>query len=95
MDVTRGTQTTPKCLRGKVHHMSMDWPDQTDKQLADEAQTGLRGQGAVVEANCRLRNSIEAMRRSTDRYSGVMVFLTVVLTILTALLVYKEFWGAL
>jgi hypothetical protein len=74
--------------------MSMNWPDQTDQQLADEAQTGLRGQGAIVESNRRLRNSINAMRRSTDRYSGVMVFLTVILTILTALLVYKEFWGS-
>jgi hypothetical protein len=74
--------------------MTMNWPKQSDEELVAEAQTGLRGQGAVVEAMRRLRNSIEALRQSTNWYSGVMVFLTVVLTVLTALLVYKEFWGA-
>lgn len=50
-----------------------DW---TDDELAAEAQTGTRGQGAVVEAMRRLRES-------NDTYSQRMFWLTIVLTLLT------------
>jgi hypothetical protein len=42
----------------------------------------------------RLRVSLDALRKSSDRYAKWMMFLTVVLTVLTALLVYKELWSA-
>jgi hypothetical protein len=71
--------------------MTMNWPKQSDDELIAEAQTGLRGQGAVVEAMRRLRISIDALRKSTDRYSWLLIGLTVVLAALTAVLVYKAF----
>jgi hypothetical protein len=37
-----------------------EWSTQDWKQLADEAQTGVRGQGAVVEAMHRLTNRFDA-----------------------------------
>ena len=81
-------------LASKLIAMRINWSEQTDEELIAEAPTGRRGQGAVVEANRRLRNSIDALRRSNDWYSGAIVFLTFVLTVLTGLMVYKEFWGA-
>jgi hypothetical protein len=72
-------------------NMTMNWPKQSDDELIAEAQTGSRGQGAVVEAMRRLRSSIDALRQSFDYYATWMMALTIVLAILTALLVYKEF----
>jgi hypothetical protein len=42
----------------------------------------------------RLRKSIDGLRESSDRYGKWVVGLTIVLTILTGLLVYKEFFSA-
>ena len=64
--------------------------ERTDDELA-AAEWGLRGQGALVEAMRRLRNTLDALRRSNDRYSRLMLFLTIVLTILTAVQLYKVF----
>ena len=64
--------------------MTNNWRGMDDDNLADEAQTGLRGQGALGEAMRRLRVSM-------DWYSRWLLGLTVILTVLTALLVYKEF----
>jgi hypothetical protein len=43
-----------------------------------------------VEAMRRLRKSTDRLRESSDYYGKWVVGLTIVLTILTALLVYKE-----
>jgi len=59
------------------------WKDWTDDELAKEAQTGVRGQGAIVEATRRLRESIRAFSISSDKYSRWMFWLTIVLTVLT------------
>jgi hypothetical protein len=50
----------------------------TDEELANSANRGLQGQGALVEAMLCLRRSIE-------RYSRALVFLTVVLLVVTLL----------
>ena len=39
------------------------WKSRTDDELADNAQSGLQGQGAVVEAMRRLRESNEKLTR--------------------------------
>jgi hypothetical protein len=77
-----------------------NWHDQSDDDLLNKAQEGMKGQGALVESMRRLRKSIDGLRESSDRYSKwvvgltiVLVGLTIVLAILTALLVYKEFRG--
>jgi hypothetical protein len=63
--------------------MSINWPEQTDEQLANEAQTGLRGQGAVVESNRRLRNTIAALRESTATQASTLIRLTWAIVALT------------
>ena len=60
------------------------WQKQSWEELAEGADTGLRGSGGVVEANHRLTEAIANFQRSSDRYSGRMLWLTIVLTILTA-----------
>jgi hypothetical protein len=65
--------------------------ERTDDELFAAAEAGLKGHGAVVEAMRRLRNTLDALRRSNDRYSKLMSFLTIVLTILTAVQLYKVF----
>jgi hypothetical protein len=75
--------------------MTTNWPEQSDDELIAKAQSGQEGyQGVAVEAMRRLRNSIDALRESSDTYAKWMMFLTIVLAVLTALLVYKEFWLA-
>ena len=48
----------------------------TDDQLIAEAESGLRGQGAMVEAMRRLRMSVDGFSRSSDTYSRWMFWLT-------------------
>jgi hypothetical protein len=45
------------------------WSDHDWKQLAVEAQAGLKGQGAVVETMHRLTDRFDAFSASSDRYS--------------------------
>jgi hypothetical protein len=47
------------------------------------AQEGLQGQGTLVEAMRRLRVSIERAGERSDRYSRLMLWLTIILAILT------------
>jgi hypothetical protein len=61
--------------------------------MADAASGQESYQRVSVEVARRLRVSLDALRQSSDRYAKAMTVLTVVLTILTALLVYKEFLG--
>ena len=63
------------------------WEDRTDKQLAQEADAGMRGQGPVVEAMCRLRNVLAEQQRSTNRLTWIILGCTIVLVILTFVLV--------
>ena len=58
------------------------WQDRTDDNLVEEAQTGLRGQGAVVEMMRRLKNSLVGQQKSTNRLTWGIALLTVALLIL-------------
>ncbi|MEE8113198.1 MAG: hypothetical protein V3T23_02475 [Nitrososphaerales archaeon] len=62
-----------------------EWKNWTEKELADEAQTGQRGQGAVVEMMRRLK-------KSTTRLTWVLIVLTIILIILTAVLAAPLFF---
>ena len=45
----------------------MDSENLTPKQLVEEADLGLRGQGAIVEAMLRLSDGQKELRHSVDR----------------------------
>jgi hypothetical protein len=78
-----------------------DLSHKSDDQLMTEAGAGQEGyQRVSVEVARRLRISLDALRRSNDWYSKWMMgltiavaILTLVLTVLTALLVYQELLG--
>jgi hypothetical protein len=61
-----------------------EWSRLSDQQLTKVAQEGLQGQGAPVEAMRRLRTALERAGESSDRYSRRMFWLTVIVTMLTA-----------
>ena len=63
--------------------MRDDWQEMPDKDLARSAGKGLRGQGAVVEASLRLRESLSQQMSATNRLTKWIVGLTVVIVILT------------
>jgi hypothetical protein len=71
--------------------MTDDWQNRSDQELIEKADQALTGHGALVEAMRRLRNSTDALCKSTDWYSQWLVGLTVILAVLTAVLVYKAF----
>jgi len=56
--------------------MNKPWTDWTDAELADEAQTGLRGQGAVVETLRRHREALVKQQESTNRLQRTTNLLT-------------------
>jgi hypothetical protein len=60
-----------------------EWKDLSDSQLADEAQVGLRGQGAIVVMMHRLK-------RSNEILSGVGIALTIVGLVLAAVEIWKR-----
>ena len=60
-----------------------EWNDFGWKQLADEAQAGMRGQGAIVEAMHRLTVRLDAFSKSSDRYSSRMFWLSMIFLVLT------------
>ena len=62
-----------------------DFQKATDPELVIEAQTGTRGQGANVEMMRRLRSATEKLDASTTRYSKILVWLTIIIGVLTAL----------
>ena len=62
-----------------------EWSDFGWKQLADEAQAGMRGQGALVESMHRLTDQLAAFSKSSDRYSSRMFWLNIILLMLTVL----------
>jgi hypothetical protein len=62
--------------------MSNPSKDSTEDELTAEADAGLRGQGALVEAIHRLKHSINAFSASSDQYSRRMWWLTIILAVL-------------
>jgi hypothetical protein len=71
----------------------INWPELSDDELLSKARSGQETfQAANIEAMRRLRNSTDALRKSTDLYSKMLIGLTVVLAVLTAVLVYKAIW---
>ena len=64
------------------------WEQKTDEQLAQEADDGLKGQGAVVTTMCRLRDALVKQQKSTNCLTWVILGCTVVLVILTGVLVF-------
>jgi hypothetical protein len=72
--------------------MPINWPEMSDDELRECARRGQEpAQVANVESMRRLRNSMDALRHSTDRYAVWLIGLTVVLAVFTAILVYKAF----
>ncbi len=65
--------------------MNKSWQDWPDHELVDEAQRGLRGQGAVVEMMRRLRDALVAQQWATNRLTRVLVVFAFVQACLTAL----------
>jgi hypothetical protein len=61
--------------------MTEPWESRTDDELADNAQSGLQGQGAVVEAMRRLRGSNEKLTHWLIGLTVVLIVLTVVLVV--------------
>jgi hypothetical protein len=61
-----------------------EWSRLSDQQLAKVAKDDLQGQGAPVEAMRRLRTALEKASESNDRYSRKMFWLTLIITLLTA-----------
>lgn len=53
--------------------MAEDWTNKSDEDLAEEANHGLRGQGAIVEMTRRLRDSNLAAEKATTRLTAVIV----------------------
>ena len=73
--------------------MPKEWKDRTDDELTNEAQTGLRGQGATVEMMRRLRDALTIQQRATNRLTVWLIVLTVVLIGLALFEVIMFFWN--
>jgi hypothetical protein len=59
---------------------------QSDDELARNADSGMAGNGAIVEAMRRLRVSTEKSSLRMERLTKRLVWLTIVLTLLTVVL---------
>lgn len=66
----------------------MDFGKAKDNELVDEAQVGLRGQGAVVEAMNRLKDSVIKQSESTNKLNKRLLYFTIAIFGLTALQVF-------
>ena len=62
-----------------VENTQKQW---TDDRLTVEAESGLRGQGAVVEAMRRLRVSVDGFSTSSDTSARRMYWLTIFIAVL-------------
>ena len=62
-----------------VENTQKQW---TDDRLTTEAESGLRGRGAVVEAMRRLRVSVDGFSTSSDTSARRMYWLTIVIAVL-------------
>ena len=63
--------------------MENPWEKLTEKQLADGANTGLQGQGHVVEAMRRLRESNKEQQGTTNVLTGWIMGLTAAIAAFT------------
>lgn len=70
--------------------MPTDWQNLPDDELADVANRGLSGQGAIVESMRRLKVALHKEERAIKRLTFVLVVLTVILVVLTVFLVVPE-----
>ncbi|MEK7534307.1 MAG: hypothetical protein AAB600_03110 [Patescibacteria group bacterium] len=73
----------------------MNFKNANDNDLVEEAQTGLRGQGAVVEMMGRLKNAIIEQDRSTKRLNKILLYFTIaafVLSFIQVILLIIEFY---
>ena len=64
--------STPDSRETGSGQMVEDWTNKSDDDLAEEANLGLRGQGAIVEMIRRLRDSILAAEKATTRLTAVV-----------------------
>lgn len=62
--------------------MNTDWQKNSDQELIDEAQTGMRGSGATVEMQRRLKDAMAAQTQAMASLEQKMFWLTIVGTIL-------------
>lgn len=63
----------------------MDWASLTDEQLAADADRGLSGQGSVVEAMRRLRESTAKQQSAMKTLTKWVTWLTFVLVVFSAI----------
>jgi len=54
------------------------WPDRPDADLVTEAQTGLRGQGALVEMMRRLKDTLDRQNRVNTCLTYTIIGLMIV-----------------
>lgn len=71
--------------------MQKPWEDWTDEELANEAQLGLRGQGANVEAIRRLREAVRREQHATTILTWVLVVFAVIQTAVLGFQIYRQF----
>ena len=62
-----------------------DWPDD---DLIKEAQSGLTGQGSVVEMMRRLKDVIIKLENTTTKQQGIIIWLTIVIAVLTFIMAF-------
>jgi hypothetical protein len=67
--------------------VSNPWSEATDEELANAANSGLAGQGAVVEITRRLMVAIQNLDRATTKLSKWLIAFTIALVVLTGVLV--------
>ena len=67
------------------------WEDWTDEELANEAQSGVRGQGANVEAIRRLREAVRREQHATTILTWVLVVFAVIQTAVLGFQIYSQF----
>jgi hypothetical protein len=63
------------------------YPEATRRELVEAANRGLGGQGAVVEGMFRLMDSIAAQEKTTTRLNKLLLWFTIAITAMTAVLV--------
>ena len=65
--------------------MANDWSRLTDNELADEAQQGLRGQGATVEMMRRLKEAGARQLAASETLTRWIAWLTFALAVFGAI----------
>ena len=67
--------------------MEQQWQNWDEEALANEAQLGLRGQGAVVEMMRRLKDTTAKLERATTKQQTIMIWLTVAILFFTVVMI--------